>query len=167
MLKKQFTTTSLFILLLLLSKNTTAKSNIFPYISPGIEIGFGKHGANLTTKISVGVNLDDFSFVNITYGRAIPVKSVSPSFKNGYRFVEAEGGRSLYSAFIGGGGAGVVFLRDEKLVILPKVTLFAGALLFFRTDHIFYPKYKDPVIGSYGFMFVTPVSPLVIEFFEG
>jgi hypothetical protein len=66
-----------------------------------------------------------------------------------------------------GGGAGIVYLRDEKLVILSKVTLFAGSLLFFRTDHIFYPKYKNPVIGSYGFMLVTQVSPMLAEFSEG
>jgi len=73
----------------------------------------------------------------------------------------------LYASLIGGGGAGVVFLRDEKLVILPKVTLFAGSLIFLRTDHFFYSKFKNPVIGSYGLMLVTPVSPMLIEFFEG
>jgi len=61
----------------------------------------------------------------------------------------------------------VVLLRDEKLVVLPKVTLFAGSLVFLRTDHMFYTKYKNPVIGSYGLMFVMPVSPTVIEFFQG
>ncbi|HMA65523.1 MAG: hypothetical protein ACM31E_12175, partial [Fibrobacterota bacterium] len=112
-------------------------------------------------------NHDDLSFVNITYGRTIPVKSVSASFKNGYRFLEAECGLPLYSSLIGGGGAGVVLLRDEKLVVLPKVTLFAGSLVFLRMDHIVYTKFKNPVIGSYGIMLVTPVSPMVIEFFEG
>lgn len=37
----------------------------------------------ITTKISVGANRDDHSFVNITYGQVISVTSVSASlFKN-------------------------------------------------------------------------------------
>ncbi len=61
----------------------------------------------------------------------------------------------------------MVFLRDEKRVVLPKVTLFAGSLVFLRTDHMFYTKFKNPIVGFYGVMFVTPVSPMVIEFFKG
>lgn len=130
------------------------------YVSPGLGIGFGFAGLTLTAKISAGIHNYELEFINLTYGRAFNRSLPKNAFNNGYRFLEVEAGLNLnHSACIIGGGAGVAFVSVDKIKILPKLSLFGGSILFLRTDHIIYPKYKRSIINSYGGMVALPISP--------
>lgn len=155
------------LLITFLYTTSFASVDVIPYVSPGFEIGFGRFGTTFSTKISIGVLTTDMQFVNITYGRAFPSFTNSTVFKDGYRFVEFEGGVALHSAIFVGGGAGVAFVPDDGIKVLPKFSLFGGSVLFFRTDHILYPRYKNPIINTYGVIVVLPVSPLMVPFLGG
>ncbi|MBN1604234.1 MAG: hypothetical protein JW915_21670 [Chitinispirillaceae bacterium] len=148
---------------------TLARIAVTPYISPGIEIGFGKViSPSITTKISIGINTPGFQFVNLTYGRIFTIKTNVPQMKNGIRFLEVEGGTlimipEVFFIAMAGGGAGVAFHNDNGVKILPKISLFGGSVLSFRTDLFWHPKLKSHAIWNHGLMLVAPVSPLFFD----
>lgn len=103
----------------------------------------------------------------MTYGKVFSVFSRNNALKKGYHFLEIEAGSKVNStAYFIGGGAGLAFVPDEKIKVLPKLSLFLGSIYFFRTDHIIYPKYKRSVISSYGGMAALPISPEYLKAFS-
>jgi hypothetical protein len=145
-----------------------AEMAVIPYISPGIMIGFGKViSPSITTKITIGINTPVLHFVNLTYGRVFTLRTNVPQLKGGLRFLEVESGMIItvppVFPFVAGGGAGVTFHNRNGVKISPKMSLFCGSMVFFRTDLFLYPELKSHAIWNHGLMLVAPVSPLFFD----
>ncbi len=150
----------LITLVCFLSITSIYSSDVYPYISPGVKLGFGKGGLTFTPKISLGVNTV-FAispvFINITYGRNITITEKNYPMKNGFRFIEVEAGVFEANNISFGGGAGIAFPVGIKSTVIPKFSLFGGYVAFIRTDHV---MYKKKVYNDFGVMIVAPFGTI-------
>jgi hypothetical protein len=139
-----------------------------PYISPGLRIGyeFG-NGFSFGAKISLGIYTDP-GYYNITLGvRAVSHKKPAPSVDE-YNYIEFQAGypnrESWGAAFLGGAGAGIVFLRDRGIrKIKPIFNLSYGLILFLDADII--PLDASEIKVDVGTLAVLPFPLKRVDFF--
>jgi len=142
----------LFSIFLLFSVGNLESSELIPYVSPGIRLGWDfRKAVTLEPKISLGVVGLIPGFVNVTFGvRSAIIAVKGLTYKTNCHFDIQTGGLSplmgkrkiqLYY----GGGIGFI-ITNRKL--LPRITLFTGNFLFTTLD-ISYQKTRgfDSDIG--------------------
>ncbi len=125
------------------------------YISPGVRIGYDFNGhVSFGLKISVGV-YDKDSFINLTWGKKFLIgeKKTIPYSNYSYfdlqmgQFSGPMGKRKIQLFF--GGGIGLIFYRGaDKNHWAPRITTFAGNLVFTALDVNFIKEKKfHPDLG--------------------
>ena len=140
------------------------KAQSFPYLSPGIRLGFaGPDGPTLTFKVSIGINSDedfnDSEYLNLTVG----VKA--PLFKKRYQrqtlpfpFIQLQYGKAFFndSSVFAGGGVGFAFLNQgSRNTVRPFLTVDAGFVAFPSID-ILVASSRELLIDG-GLLLVAPI----------
>ena len=100
-------------------------------------------------------------FANLTFGkRLIDFNENQPN----YFFTEIESG--IYSGYIISGiGLGAAYYKsNNKLMIVPKASIFTGDGIFLRSDLILCNKRIDADLGG---MLVVPLCPQLLSVFKG
>ncbi|MCK5147648.1 hypothetical protein KAR48_12895 [bacterium] len=139
-------------------------SQSFPYLSPGIRIGWaGQEGITFTVKFSIGLNSDEdlrnLEYYNFTLG----AKTTLSKNQNKHRtmpfpFFQLQYGREPFkgSGVFAGGGMGFALINSEgNKIIRPFITIDAGLLLFPSVD-ILFKSLKDPFLDL-GLLLVAPI----------
>lgn len=134
---------------------------ITPYVSPGAMWSWNFNGgSSLTLKISIGCYYETYTgqkanpyFSNLTFGKRFLVDFSQN--EPDYFFTEIESG--FYSGFlVSGAGLGAAyFKRENKLIVVPKASLFTGDGLFLRSDFILDNRKLDIDLGA---MLVAPLG---------
>ncbi|MFO7890124.1 MAG: hypothetical protein R6V04_07270 [bacterium] len=157
-----------FIIILVISNNCTASDNTF-YISPGLRIGW-EFGGGLTIcpqlALGISIDLDDdknhnLKYLNITLGIKNFIIRTKDATYDSYCSLQLKAGYQpfLPSSAIGiGGGIGVAFFREEKLIYLRPIATVEGTILFvaFPTIDIFLLK-QNKVHADFGILGLFPI----------
>lgn len=124
------------VIVALLSISTNIKSQDSYYISPGISLCWGgENSIMFGWKISLGYFVEENFYFNITYGKQHSIFTDKNTTQINYNYLEIQRGDFYgYSPLSAGGGIGITFLNDK---IYPKISLFAGALLFANFNYTF------------------------------
>jgi|GEM_PF-2378245 len=159
----------LFIPTILSYQYSIAYSKTFPYVSPGLRIGFGK-GVNISLKISFGINTDyelghDSKYYNLTIGFKVPFLRKAENSYEKYKFIEVQAGykpfpeENLLSGMFFGGGLGFMFYKENnKTKYCPMATVDFGPLFlwgFYGFDLVFL-EYKE-INTDFGILWVMPI----------
>lgn len=125
---------SLKIIILFLSSfiNTNGQDSF--YISPGISISWdGDTSIMWGWKISLGYVVMEKYYYNITFGKQKTLLTEINHSNLKYSYLEIQRGDFLgYYPLSAGGGIGMTFLDDK---IYPKISLYAGALIFININY--------------------------------
>lgn len=151
------------LIILLVIFQTYSKTSWYPYLSPGFKLGWDfKYGISTSFKMSIGIHDDqDFSFVNITPG-------ISVNHECHYIFAEIESGYPVPNipVYIGG-GLGIAFYSsnsiNKRFMIVPKGSLFAGALLFWLRDDFVIVNRKS-LRNDLGLIVTYPITKYKLDF---
>lgn len=138
-----------------------------PYISPGLMLAWNSRRVQtVNIKIGAGVAYNpshhyavDMGFAALTFGKRTCIEHTFSDLD--YRYLDIEGG--LFKGFfVGGSGIGLAFYKEEngKTVPVPKISFFAGDVLFVRTDIVFRKVKKDVDVGG---MLVLPINQYVFK----
>jgi hypothetical protein len=150
-----------FLILLSFAIPIFPKSKWYPYCSPGFKIAWDfNYGFSTTFKVSIGMhNDDDFIFANITPG-------ITVNKRSRYFFAELESGYPIYNGLFLGGGFGVAFYTSDfinmRFAVIPKGSLFAGALLLWLRDD-FIVINKNRFQNDVGVIATFPITKFKLE----
>lgn len=142
---------------------TSVNSKVLPYLSPGVIISWNSQKrVSASWKISAGVlvptsyeNVEGCIF-NITLGKRFLLDDASKD----YLFTELETG-FLSGIVFYGFGMGTAYLKENnKIKVVPKGSLFAGWVLFLRSDIVRYNQKFDIDIGA---NVVLPITEYILN----
>jgi len=141
-----------------------ATSKSFPYISPGLRIGwnFGR-GLTISPKISFGINTDynlgdDMKYYNLTIGFKAPLFRKAKYSYETHKFIEFQAGYTPIpeNGLFLGGGLGFMFYKDDKKTkFRPMATIDFGWLIFLAFDFVFIEKKK--ISTDFGLLDIFPI----------
>lgn len=151
------------VIVLVLSIQSVHSASHVPYISPGLTISFNSQKVWFVGyKVSIGYTgdqmkmLNDNFFYNVTVGLKVPIRKGEN--RSGYLFTECEAGALMFPYFPGVGiGAAIKRNEDGKIRIRPKGSVFAGALLFLRSDFVFD---EHAFLYDFGGCLTLPIFPV-------
>ncbi len=130
------------IIFLVISFSINIKAQDDFYISPGLSLSWGGGTSVMFGwKISLGYFVEEKYYYNITFGKQHQLFTENNHDQINYSYLEIQRGDNFgYSPLSAGGGIGMTFIDDQ---IYPKISLFAGSLIFINLNYTFNKRLFD------------------------
>ena len=143
------------------------KNNYGQYISPGLRLGydFDSH-ATFELKVSVGFGLWE-NIYNVTVGKKYSINKRKTYCSHNYLDLQVGDLSNTFgerkTQLFYGGGIGIIFYDREGIRrYRPRITTFAGYLLFTTAD--FYLSEQNNVESDIGLQLVLPIPIGGVDF---